>query len=203
MKKFFAMSVLMFCLLLCACTNSTVATPETETKAVTSEELTSETGSTTVINVIELNPEMEPIQLFTAEDLGWEAWIDYVIAPNGNRFDLPDYGWTIHEKGGRCLLLLNGGREMWLCDQEEGLTKLSGDQLVINYTVAYDTVYWFNLDREVWAVDWYESTEAYLFCEDAIAVSPHSDEAEGAVVTPDRANIDFGYGLPIYSPYGE
>ena len=172
--------VVMLTLVGCASTTTTTTPPK---------------GDLVPIANVETDPAQEP--------QGWQEWGSEIIAPNGNIFELPEYGWVIAEYEDRCLMLLANRRELWLCDQETGFTKLSGDQLVIDYTVAYDTVYWFNLEREVWAVDWYTSTEARLFCEDAVAVSPHTDEAEGAVVTWDRANIDYGYGLPIYSPYGE
>ena len=108
-------------------------------------------------------------------ELKCEEWLGELIAQNGVRYEYPSYGGA--EYGDRVLFLCNNSREVWLCTTDEGFTKLSGEQLVIDYTVAYDTVYWFTLEREVWAVDWYSSTEAYLFCEDAIAVSLYSDES--------------------------
>jgi hypothetical protein len=61
-----------------------------------------------------------------------------------------------------------------------------------------------NMDREVWAANWTEDDcTVELFCKDAIAVSPFTDEAEGAVVAPERANWSGYGGIPIYSPYGE
>jgi len=199
MKRFFALlSVFVLVISMCACTKT--ESPEVKpSQPETVEEQPIQVEKLVSIEEVE-KPELVPIENVKPK---WEEGSNEIIAPNGNRFEMPNYGWMIVQEGGRCLMLLNNCREIWLCDQEIGFTKLSGDQLVVNYTVADDAVYWFNLDREVWAVDRYSGTEAYLFCEDAIAVSPHTDEAQGAVVTWDRANIDYGYGLPIYSPYGE
>lgn len=205
MKKIFAgLLVLVVILSLCACTNGAVnarklvpiedkvSIPEAET-LVEIEDNTSIPDAETLSDIEFVNVE---------ESQFWKERLDVLTAPNGNTFNLST-GWMITQYQGRCLVLMKSGRELWLCDQETGFTKLSGEQLVVDYTVAYDRIYWFNLDREVWVVDWHESSEAKLFCEDAIAVSPHIDEAQGAVVTWDRANWDYGYGLPIYSPYGE
>lgn len=137
-----------------------------------------------------------------AEEPEWKDEFDEIIAPNGNRFKVPGslgYGFIVETHNDRCLMAIGRTRELWLCTQESGFTKLSGEQLVINWTVAYDTIYWFNLDKEVWAVDWWTNAEPYLFCEDAIGVSPHADEGEGAVVEWERANNTW-YGIPIYSP---
>lgn len=186
MKKIFAFVVFFILMVsLCACTNET--TVDTSSELVSSEE----TSSLELIVEETVSEE---------ENLGWEEFLHELRAPNGNVFKMPAYGYIIDQHADRCLIKFD--TEIWLCDQNVGLKKLTGDQIVINYTVAYDTIYWFNLDKDVWAVDWYRSDEAYLFCEDAIAVSPHIDEAEGAVVEWERANIDYGYGLPIYSPYG-
>ena len=82
------------------------------------------------------------------------------------------------------------------------LVSLSEEQTVIDYTVAYDTIYWLNLNSDVWCSNWQDSkVDSKLFCKDAIDVSPFTDEGEGAIVTPERANWD-AYGLPVYSPYG-
>lgn len=134
------------------------------------------------------------------EEPDWKDEFDEIIAPNGNRFKVPGYGFIVDTYKDRCLMVIGSKRELWLCTAENGFTKLSSDQLIINWTVAYDTVYWFNLDQDVWAVDWWYNAEAYLYCEDAIAVSPYTDEAEGAIVDRERPHWEC-YGLPIYDPY--
>lgn len=200
MKKIFAIVLTVLVLVgMCAC-NATPIT-ETSTEHVVLVEPTTEPAE---LSTDPTTTEISTGWVFTGEypEGGWE-WTYIVVAPNGNKFRLPENGKILKEHNDRCLIQVGYDQQIWLCDQNVGLVKLSGDQQVLDYTVAYDTIYWFNLDRDVWAVDWYESSEPYLFCEDAIAVSHHTDEAEGAVVTWDRANIDYGYGLPIYSPYGE
>ena len=185
MKKIFAcLLVVLLVLSMCACTKQ-VETAEPERVADTTQP---DQNSHTLTELENIESE-------------WTCTWSEAVAPNGNKFQTPGgFAWMVAQYDGRTLWIKDTA--LWMCDQETGFTKLSGEQQVINYTVAYDTVYWFNLDREVWAVDWYTSTEAYLFCEDAIAVSPYTDEAEGAVVTPERANWE-SYGLPIYSPYGK
>lgn len=102
-----------------------------------------------------------------------------------------------------CILFDYSERDLYKVSVDGNKIKLSEGQKVIDFTVAYDTIYWFNLDREVWSISWAEEDSATLYCEDAIAVSPFTDECEGAVVLPERANW-VGYGdLPIYSPYGK
>lgn len=126
-----------------------------------------------------------------------------LIAPNGNTYTVDSWlymGSILSTTKTRCLLGVN--EDIWLCDQNTGLTNLTEGHLVVDYTIAYNTLYWYNLEREVWAVNWNRSNEPYLFCEDAIGVSPYTDEGQGAVVTPDRANCDWTK-LPIYSLYGE
>lgn len=71
--------------------------------------------------------------------------------------------------------------------------------------VAYDTLYWMDTNYNVYECQWMameEEPECKLFFENAISVSHHADEAEGAIVEAGSANWD-GYGYDnIYSPYG-
>lgn len=172
-----------------ACGNKTTTSEATETTT------TSSTESTTIIIETE---KKEPAEM-------WEIdWDDTILGPNGFEYELPD-GWfekVCYDE--TCCILLEGyERELYKLTTDGKFIKLSEKQKVIDYTVAYDTLYWFNLDSEVWSLSWAHEDVAKLYCEDAIAVSPFADECEGAVVSPERANW-FGYGdLPIYSPYGE
>ena len=69
--------------------------------------------------------------------------------------------------------------------------------------VAYDTLYWMDRKHDVYSCHWYEDEiESQLFFENAIAVSPYSDESQGAIVEKKFKNWG-GYGYEnIYSPYG-
>lgn len=191
MKKFAVLAmVLMFTLALCAC-----ATPEGVDETTLPTTSADETVSEETI-LEETTPEEEKVL--------WDIYLfKELIAPNGVTFELADYGSIIRYDETRCLLKL-GCNSIWLADcVAQECICLSGEQIVINYTVAYDTIYWFNLDSDVWASNWLSlDPSAKLFCEDAIAVSPFTDESRGAVVDPERANWN-AYDLPIYSPYGE
>jgi len=67
--------------------------------------------------------------------------------------------------------------------------------------VAYDTLYYMEGDT-VYSLDWYNVASPEVYFEGAYAVSPHEDEAEGAIVPYELAN-DRYYGYSnIYSPYG-
>jgi len=129
-----------------------------------------------------------------------------ITAPNGFSYNLERYDYyIIADDLNRCLLMSGSMRSIVLVNSiTKDVVFLSGDQKIIDYTVAYDTLYWFNLNRDVWCVNWQsDDLTTELFCEDAIAVSPFTDECQGAIVSPEKANIDYGYGdLPIYSPYG-
>lgn len=148
------------------------------------------------------------------EELTWK-WTDWtekeLLSPEGIKFKFPAkgneeylYNEIIYYDETRCLIC-SGPNSIWIANTvDESLVCLSGDQVVVDYNVAYDTLYWYNLQREVWCVSWQsEHPTAELFCEDAIGVSPFTDEAEGAIVSPEKANWDGYGGLPIYSPYGE
>ena len=201
MKRFVcALSILSIVFALAACGNA-AATPNPSAIASPSETHSIGCPVCAEREEQEVNVKEQSDDMYVEEPCWTDAY-DEIVAPNGNRFKvpgLPGYSFIIDTYKGRCLMSVGSKRELWLCTQESGFIKLSGDQLVINWTVAYDTIYWFNMDQDVWAVDWWESDEAYLFCEDAIAVSPHADEGEGAVVDWERANNTW-YGVPIYSP---
>lgn len=208
MKKFIiTLSIIFIILALAACGN-VAATPSTPAEPTINSipiETTAPTRPTephtTGCPVCAEREEQESNDVYVEESV-WIDDYDEIVAPNGNRFKVPGslgYGFIVETHNDRCLMAIGRTRELWLCTQESGFTKLSGEQLVINWTVAYDTIYWFNLDKEVWAVDWWSNDEPYLFCEDAIGVSPHADEGEGAVVEWERANNTW-YGIPIYSP---
>lgn len=135
----------------------------------------------------------------------------FLFGPDGSKWEIHHaYGNDVVEYNDtRCILRLEnhpdgGPVSLWAAQVgREELFLLSADQYVIDYTVAYDTLYWYNTNREVWSCPWEDDTpRASLYCEDALGVSPYTDEGEGAIVSPDRANWD-GYGLPIYSPYGK
>ena len=73
--------------------------------------------------------------------------------------------------------------------------------VAVDYNCAYDTLYFMEGDV-VYAVNWKENSTPLVFFEGAYAVSPHIDEAEGAIVPSSEANWA-GYGYEnIYSPYG-
>lgn len=199
MKRFTAISSLILVLALCACTNTTHV-EETGTSFTEDQQA--------IVDTLQQPEVPESVNLDIIEEE--ETWIlnlfGELTGPNGFSHDLEafDYSIVSYDEN-RCILMSRYQRSLLLADANTGaIICLSGDQKVIDYTVAYDTLYWFNLDREVWASSWQSlDYSAKLFCEDAIAVSPFTDECEGAIVAPERANIDYGYGdLPIYSPYG-
>lgn len=164
-------------------------TTEATTTATTAETTTAETTTTT----------SEPSWVAYDHDNG-------VMSPSGRWFQLDMEPTFIYPHGE--LALFKSGFELYVADDSNGRLYIISpeEQMVLAYTVSYDTVYWYTLDREVWACDWWTSTEAYLFYEDAVGVSPFSDEGEGAIVRPGEENLSFcweAYGLPIYSPYGE
>lgn len=74
----------------------------------------------------------------------------------------------------------------------------------VDWCVAYDTIYWMEKDSStVWCINWLEpNPEKAVYCENAYAVSHHTDEAEGAIVPIEQANYT-AYGRhDILSPYG-
>lgn len=73
---------------------------------------------------------------------------------------------------------------------------------VVDCTCAYDTLYYME-GSNVYALDWANpDSRAEVYFEGAYAVSPHTDETEGALVPYEMANYE-GYGYSnIYSPYG-
>ena len=195
MRKLTAILLVIIAFSLTACANETTTTTEESTNTVT---------TTQEVEVSEESSEVKE----------WE-WTDYteieLVSPSGEKFRFPslddgryEHRKIIYHNDDRCLIM-SDYNSIWLANAEEDtLVCLSEDQVVLDYTVAYDTIYWFNMDREVWASAWESAdTNAVLFCEAAIAVSPFTDEAEGAVVEPERANWDGYGGIPIYSPYGE
>lgn len=187
MKKFTAITLLITLALgLCACTNQEAKIEESN---------------------LQSNQEVEPIKDTSQDVESVELWeIDWEVlrGPNDLVVESPLMGEQILcYNENRCIIMDTYEMSIWLVDNSGEFRCISGNQKVIDYTVAYDTLYWFNLEKEVWAFSWEEEETAKLFCEDAIAVSPFTDECEGAIVEPERANIDYGYGgLPIYSPYG-
>lgn len=83
---------------------------------------------------------------------------------------------------------------------------------VVDYKVAYDTLYFMdshdagknNRDGNlVWQLNWLDpEPKISVYCGNAYGVSPHTDEAEGALVSYSQANYS-AYGRnDIYSPYG-
>ena len=73
---------------------------------------------------------------------------------------------------------------------------------VTDATVAYDTLYYME-GNKVYSFNWLETDATIeLFFNGAYAVSPFTDEAEGAIVPKEKSNYS-GYGYEnIYSPYG-
>lgn len=190
MKKLTAILALVLALIFvfCSCGDNSTTPAETTTTFTYSSEDT-------------------PIEPFEEEAWAMHALDSrLLIAANGFQHEFDSYGNAIvYYDENRCIVMSHYDRSLWLADaNSKEVICISGEQKVIDYTVAYDTLYWFNLEREVWSCSWQSlDCTAKLFCEDAIAVSPFTDECEGAIVPPERANIDFGYGgLPIYSPYG-
>ena len=183
-------------------TTSEPTTSETESEPTTSEPTTEEPEEALwrIDNVFYRDVEDE-LQMDT-----------FLYGPEGAKWKIgSDYGnHVVGYNDTRCILRLenhpDGGKvSLWLAQLgKEGLYRLlSSDQWVIDYTLAYDTLYWYNTNREVWACSWQDQEpQPSLYCEEALGVSPYTDEGEGAIVSPDRANWD-GYGLPIYSPYGK
>lgn len=218
MKRFTAISsfVLVFVLALCACTNTThveeTGTSFTEDQQAIVDTLqqpeVSESVNLDIVEEVENQVTVDTVEpeVFEEAETWILSWSSDLTGPNDFSHDFETYDYLIVSYDeNRCILMSYQQRSLWLADATTGETIcLSGDQKVIDYTLAYDTLYWFNPDREVWASSWQSlDYSAKLFCEDAIAVSPFTDECEGAIVSPERANIDYGYGgLSIYSPYG-
>lgn len=76
---------------------------------------------------------------------------------------------------------------------------------VLDVWKAYDTVYWMVGDI-VYSLNWWdeEVESAEVYYEGAVGVSHCSDEAEGALVPLDKANLGEVYGRhDRYSPYGD
>lgn len=140
--------------------------------------------------------ELVPLKEITHE---WEVNEDELIAPNGKKFKLPDYAGIMATCTDRCLLFVVKRSELWLCDQNTGLTQIAEDQIMVNYVVAYDTVYWENWHGEGWALDWKVSNEEYLVCDEVLGVSVQISEGEGFIVVPEKAN-NFAFGIPTYTP---
>ena len=68
---------------------------------------------------------------------------------------------------------------------------------------AYDTVYWLVHDT-VYKLDWWdEEAQPEVYYEGAYGVSHEADEAEGALVPLDKANMQAYGRSDIYSPYGD
>lgn len=189
--------------LLCTACAEDTANSESPTPATTTVATTATTTTTTETTTTE-----ETTTTTIETDPSWVAY-DHdngVMSPSGRWFQLdmePTFIYP-HEE----LALFKSGFKLYVADDSNGRLYLVSpeDQVVLAYTVAHDTVYWYTLDREVWACDWWTSTEAYLFYEDAVGVSPFQDEGEGAIVSPGEENLSFcweAYGLPIYSPYGD
>lgn len=183
----------------------------------TREEVTNTTITTSVVPETTTEPtEPEESETTTSESEAttpssrkWE-WEDHLqgvlVSPSGSWFSLGNpYCRILSSDENRCLIWSDFDHSsIWLADATDGsLNCLSGDQLVVDFQVAYDTIYWLNTNREVWSSDWQsDDYTSKLFVEDAIGVSHHTDECEGAIVDPERANWKGYGGLPYYSPYG-
>ena len=167
-------------------------------------------GTTTTATEVATEATIEPT---TEEALKeWNLdWDNILTSPNGSQYEIEEdgrasYSYIMDYDESRCLLMV-GPSSVWLAEQtKSGITleKLSNQELVVDYTVAYDTVYWYTVNRNVYASHWQaDDATAYLFYENAVGVSPFTDECEGAVVSEEEANWEGYGGLPIYSPYGE
>lgn len=137
----------------------------------------------------------------------WTLECGVLISPKGHQYDIEgiDYNTPKLKDEYQDRAIIQNGTTLWLAeDSQQGitLTKFSNDEKVLDVTVAHDTVYWYTTERNVWCYDWREqelSAEPTLFYKNAIGVSPHTDEGEGAVVTKEEANAEL-YGLYLYCP---
>lgn len=76
---------------------------------------------------------------------------------------------------------------------------------VLDVWKAYDTIYYMVGDI-VYSLNWWDENveEPEIYFEGAVGVSHCSDEAEGALVPLDKANLGEAYGRhDRYSPYGD
>lgn len=192
MKKLTALVILslIISIVFCSCRNTKVSTEVEETTTAITTETTHEKETLTTESEL--------------WEITWDDDINNVLVGPNVTILLETYNFKIVTYNESCCILFDFlDRSFWKASTNETFYKISGDQKVLDYNVAYDTLYWFNLSSEVWEMDWSSESEASLYCEDAIAVSPFDDENEGAIVSPERANWDGYGGLPIYSPYGD
>lgn len=231
MKKMTAIILLftvVFTIMLTGCGKHSEATTPTEEVVATEVATTKTTEKATApmeATPSEVKPVSEPTVVETEEPTEtvkvnekWELSEDYVLySPSGNRVNLVDkfpkiadqisYSKLLVDNYDQRSILMIGYNTLVLAEEAEdeiNIISLSSDSKVISYTIAYDTIYWYNLNREVWSSDWISyNPNAKLFCEDAIEVSPFTDECEGAIVSEDKANRIGPGGIPIYSPYPE
>ena len=178
MKKILLITVLVICIaMLFSCNEKTDTIISIEGKTI----------ETTETNTI-------------TETQNWVVEYDKIIAPNGKNWILTDGAKVIGETEESIVILTYNTLELYVGNNNE-LIHIDTESPVINYTFAhFNKLYWFNLKKEVWVLD-LQTLEYEMFCENAIAVSPYIDEAQGAIVEEERANCT-EYGLPIYSPYG-
>lgn len=117
----------------------------------------------------------------------------YVDIPDGEG----EIRWTTETETEKVVVWLYNGT--LLIVEGEKVNVVSTSALDMN--VAYDTMY-FMEGNTVYSLDWYNVASPEVYFEGAYAVSPHEDEAEGAIVPYELAN-DRYYGYSnIYSPYG-
>lgn len=173
---------------------STEATTETESELTTETE--EDPSYTFYVEAMDDNPEGE--------------YIPTLFGPDGSRWDLPtrcSYETEVIDFTDiKCLVKVNMGEgktSVYLATVDcEELLCLSGDQRVIALTSASeDNLYWYNTNREVWVCKWTDlEPKPRCFAKNALGVSPHMDETQGAIVAPEKAN-DGSTGVPILSPY--
>ena len=197
MKKttIIAILALILLLVLSSCIKEESSSNNTKTILNTATDIASEESN----SLDELTSEIPTINS-TNE---WRVYLGTLYSPTNEEFDVFS-PLILASYENRCLVI-DEYRQILLVDNQNGsVVSLSDSQLVINYTVADDTIYWYNYQQEVWSSDQQsDDYTAKLFCENAIGVSPFTDENEGAIVEADRANrVGYG-GMPIYSPFSE
>lgn len=119
--------------------------------------------------------------------------------------DVPDgpakFIWSNYEYGTVIMVYGTSENDNTLVIVKDDKVKVISES-VSDANVAYDTLYYMEGDT-VYRMSWEETdAEPELFIKGAYAVSPRTDELEGAVV-PSKLNNMESYGeYNLYSPYG-
>lgn len=136
--------------------------------------------------------------------LNGSALISYENGKEISTIDLPDGNARIEwisEHGIIVEIYSDNTSSLYVVYSDGTVRNISNN--VVDCNCAYDTLYYME-GSTVYAIDWANPTsEAECYFEGAYAVSPHTDETEGALVPYEMANYE-GYGYSnIYSPYGK